>query len=87
MLYWLFNEDFISILVCHDIEKGEFVLQVPFYPAIQDMKEYTQERCLEIIKKCLFSKGLRKSMNNCPEIGIKSINTWCMEGLVAESFV
>ena len=26
-------------------------------------------------------------MTNCPDISIKSINTWCMEGLVADSFV
>ena len=49
MLYWLFNDDLISVLVCHDIEKGEFVLQVPFYPAVQDVKEYTKEKCLDLI--------------------------------------
>lgn len=26
MLYFLYNENLISVLVCHNIEKGEFVL-------------------------------------------------------------
>jgi len=34
MLYFLYNADLISVLVCHDLEKGEFVLQVPFYPSV-----------------------------------------------------
>jgi hypothetical protein len=34
MLYFLYNEDTISVLVCHDIQEGEFVLQIPYYPKI-----------------------------------------------------
>jgi hypothetical protein len=26
MLYFLYNSDLVSVLVCHDIEEGEFVL-------------------------------------------------------------
>lgn len=26
MLYFLYNSDLVSVLVCHDIEQGEFVL-------------------------------------------------------------
>lgn len=26
MLYFLYNKDLVAVLVCHDIEKGEFVL-------------------------------------------------------------
>ena len=32
MLYFLYNPDLVSVLVCHDIPKGEFVLQVPYFP-------------------------------------------------------
>ena len=51
MLYFLYNEDTISVLVCHDIQEGEFVLQIPYYPKIQSFKDdFTAEKCLEMVK-------------------------------------
>ena len=50
MLYFLYNSDLISVLVCHDIEKGEFVLQVPFYPSVEPLKDFTEEKCLKLVR-------------------------------------
>ena len=51
MLYFLYNSDLVSVLVCHDIEEGEFVLQIPYYPPIESVKEdYTYDKCLEKVK-------------------------------------
>lgn len=50
MLYFLYNDDIISVLVCHDIRNGEFVLQIPYYPNIQDFKlDFTQEKCRQLV--------------------------------------
>ena len=47
MLYFLYNKDLVAVLVCHDIDRGEFVLQVPFFPPIESIDDYKddQKRC------------------------------------------
>lgn len=51
MLYFLYNSDLVSVLVCHDIEEGEFVLQIPYYPPIETVEyDFTFEKCLKKVK-------------------------------------
>lgn len=50
MLYFLYSPDIISVLVNHDIQRGEFVLQVPFYPSVQTKAEFTKEKSLELVR-------------------------------------
>jgi len=38
MLYFLYSGDMVAVLVCHDIEAGEFVLQVPYFPPIEKVE-------------------------------------------------
>jgi len=47
MLYFLYNKDIVAVLVCHDIEGGEFVLQVPYFPPIESIDDYKKDhqRC------------------------------------------
>ena len=40
MLYFLYSRDGVSVLVCHDILRGEFVLQVPYFPPIESVEDY-----------------------------------------------
>lgn len=57
MLYFLYNKNVVSVLVCHDIRNGEFVLQVPYFPPIESVEDYRDpKKCLEIVKKSLFSQ-------------------------------
>ncbi len=60
MLYFLYNRDVVAVLVCHDIEGGEFVLQVPFFPPIESIEDYKkdQKRCLEIVNKAIFGPSV-----------------------------
>lgn len=55
MLYFLYSKELVAVLVCHDIERGEFVLQVPFFPPIESVKDYDLSRCLDIVRKSVFS--------------------------------
>jgi hypothetical protein len=56
MLYFLFNKDLVSVLVCHDIRNGEFVLQVPYFPPIETLEDYRDpKKCLDIVRKSLYS--------------------------------
>jgi hypothetical protein len=56
MLYFLYNKDIVAVLVCHDIEGGEFVLQVPYFPPIESIDDYKKDhqRCLQIVNKAIF---------------------------------
>jgi 2-polyprenyl-6-methoxyphenol hydroxylase-like FAD-dependent oxidoreductase len=84
MLYFLYNQDIISVLVCHDIQKGEFVLQIPYYPDIQNFKtDFAPEKCREMVLQSLFSKECLKEGRSL-ELNIVSTNTWVMEGMVSD---
>ena len=88
MLYFLYSESLVSVLVCHNIKEGEFVLQVPFNPPIQKMEDYTTSVCLDLVKKSVFSAKLRDDIGSKNiDIQIKNVNKWTMEGLIANSFV
>lgn len=56
MLYFLYNSDAVAVLVCHDIEQGEFVLQVPYFPPVESVDDYMDvEKCKQIVRKSIFS--------------------------------
>lgn len=38
MLYFIFNPKVMACMVAHDVEKGSWVAQVPFFPPLQDGK-------------------------------------------------
>lgn len=80
----------MSVLVCHDIDQGEFVLQYPYYPPIQSIEHFKQdrERCIDIIRKSFFSDELRnrEDIKNI-KIDLRNVNAWVMEGVVADSYI
>lgn len=43
MLFFIFNSEAIGVLVAHDLKQGEFVMQVPFYPPQQKLKDFSSE--------------------------------------------
>lgn len=58
MLYFLYSKDMVAVLVCHDIEQGEFVLQVPYFPPIESIDDYKDNsKCMEIVKKSVFAES------------------------------
>lgn len=89
MLFFIYNKDVVSVLVCHNIAEGEFVLQVPFFPPIETIEDYKdKERCLDIVKKSIFSEDIRQqSQSKKVQIQIKSVNSWKMEAVVADTYI
>jgi hypothetical protein len=61
------------------------VLQVPFFPPVENLSDYDNKRCLEIVKKSIFPD--KDPRANSSKIEIKSVNSWKMEAVVAESFI
>ena len=78
MLYFLYSSNLISVLVCHDLKLGEFVLQIPYYPPTQNLSDFTEQVCMEKIKQCFSSDDLNEN------IDIKAMNTWRMEAIISD---
>lgn len=55
MLHFIYNENVVCVLVSHDIKSGEFVLQVPYYPPVEEIADYKEnhKRCLRIVMDSL----------------------------------
>ncbi|KAF6263709.1 FAD binding domain-containing protein [Scenedesmus sp. NREL 46B-D3] len=49
MLYFVFNRQLVAVVVAHDLERGEFVAQVPYYPPLQSPADFTPEVCGQIV--------------------------------------
>lgn len=49
MLHFVYNSSIVCVLVSHEPASGEFVLQVPYYPPIETVDDFTASRCLDII--------------------------------------
>ena len=83
MLHFIYNSSVVCVLVSHDIDEGEFVLQVPFYPPIETLDDYrnNKARCLKIINNACFAPG----QASCA-VQIIDVNSWRMEAVVASRY-
>ncbi|XP_068333021.1 uncharacterized protein [Pyrus communis] len=79
MLFFIFNTEAIGVLVAHDLEQGEFVLQIPFYPPQQNLEDFSPQICEQIIFK-LVGRELG-------DINVIDIKPWVMHAEVAEKFL
>ncbi|KAI3426776.1 FAD_binding_3 domain-containing protein [Psidium guajava] len=79
MLYFIFNTEAIGVLVAHDLEQGEFVLQMPFYPPQQNVQDFEPKICEKIIFKLV-----GRELGDIDVIGVKP---WVMHAEVAEKFL
>lgn len=79
MLFFIFNVEAIGVLVAHDLSEGEFVLQIPFYPPQQTIKDFSPEVCKELIFKLAGRKF--------EDVDVLDIKPWVMHAEVAERFV
>ncbi|KAK4402675.1 putative polyketide hydroxylase [Sesamum angolense] len=79
MLFFIFNTEAIGVLVAHDLEEGEFVLQVPFYPPQQKFEDFNPGMCEQLIFK-LVGRELA-------DINVLDVKPWVMHAEVAETFL
>ncbi|CAH9148249.1 unnamed protein product [Cuscuta epithymum] len=78
MLFFIFNEKAIGVLVAHDLREGEFVLQIPFYPPQQRLEDFSS-KIFEIICKLVGQE--------LADINVVDIKPWVMHAEVAENFL
>lgn len=61
MLYFIYNTNIATILVNHSTEDGEFVLQTPYFPPIQELSDITDQVARDMV---LSSINSDKSVGN-----------------------
>ncbi|CEL99696.1 unnamed protein product [Vitrella brassicaformis CCMP3155] len=80
MLYFLFNRELIVILVGHDLQSGEFVAQIPYFPPHQSLsRDFPESRCRELIHAM--------AGQTLPDLNIQGVRAWKMSAEVASSWV
>lgn len=42
MLYFIYNQQTVAVLVMHNAAEGDFVMQVPFHPPLQEFSHFTE---------------------------------------------
>lgn len=78
MLYFVFGQRAIAVMVAHDISAGEFVAQVPYFPPLQSPKDFTPEICADIVRKAAGDAAL--------PLHVKTVRPWAMSADVAEQY-
>ena len=88
MLYFVYNAQLVGAFVCHDGKKGEWVLQIPFFPPYQTMEE---DFSIDKVRKMIWAGlGMDKNHNQMTEsceFELLSIRPWTMSSLVAQSYL
>jgi len=84
MLYFIYNEVMISVFICHDMQEGNWVLQIPYMPPYQIPP--SREECFRILHYSLLGHEPTSSFCNDP-FEIISVKPWVMTASIAEKYV
>lgn len=79
MLYFVFGASHVVVLVAHDLGRGEFVAQVPFFPPLQGAHSFGIDTCRDIIRDI----GGVESMN---DVIVHDAKPWAMAAAVATQY-
>lgn len=90
MLHFVFHKDVVGAFVCHNVQKGEWVLQIPYFAPFQDVSDFTVSRVKEMVLAGLGVDG--KDVRNDPhddddDLEILSIKPWTMGATVAKEYI
>jgi len=85
MLYFIFNENMVGCFVAHDLSRGEWVCQVPYFPPYQSVEDYTPD---VILKMLLAGLGMKHDANDMEEkIVVLGVRSWIMDSVVQSNYV
>ncbi|TYZ62433.1 hypothetical protein PybrP1_008675 [[Pythium] brassicae (nom. inval.)] len=88
MLYFVFNKDVIGVLIAHDLSRGEWVFQIPFFPPQESVeRDFSTRQCLDLIKRILpTDAGGQQHVATDDDAQILSVGQWRMSARVAKQF-
>ncbi|KAL3767051.1 hypothetical protein ACHAWU_004549 [Discostella pseudostelligera] len=95
MLHFVYNSQLVGVFVCHDGYKGEWVLQIPFFPPYQTMADFDANYVRELIWAGLGvhpqhgrnGTGQTRHPDDTFNVDILSIRPWTMTSLVASQYL
>lgn len=94
MLHFVYNSQLVGVLVCHDGKKGEWVLQIPFFPPYQTIADFDPNYVRELVWAGLGvhpseGQGLGGYNQSGDDfnLDILSIRPWTMTSLVANQYL
>lgn len=76
MLYFVFHPRVIAVLVAHNIEKGEWVAQIPYFPPLQQADDLDTATCESLLRTCVGNDAVR--------LDVVSMSPWKMSAKVAQ---
>lgn len=79
MLYFVFNEKVVAVLVAHDIDRNEWVCQIPIFPPYQSAESFDESAIQRLLVAAM----------GCPSDSIRVLSTksWTMSARVASDLV
>jgi len=87
MLYFVFNAGVAGAVVAHNLEKGEFVLQAPYFPPLQSSSDFGRERIERLCRSALFGGtggGARGAAGD--DLEVEGVRPWTMRARVAGAY-
>ncbi|DBA95796.1 TPA: hypothetical protein ACH3X1_001346 [Trebouxia sp. C0004] len=78
MLYFVFSSQAIVVLIAHNLQEGEMVAQVPYFPPVQSLADFPASTCRDILRKAAGLPNL--------ELDVRTVKTWNMSAQVAQRF-
>lgn len=76
-----FNKDVIGVLIAHDLSRGEWVFQIPFFPPQESLDwDFSPEQCRAIVQQIL------PTPSAADDTQILSVGQWRMSARVAKQY-
>ena len=77
MLYFTFNSHAVAVFVAHNMQQGEWVAQLPYFPHLEaDGEALDEAGCAAAIASCIGAHDV--------PFAVKSVGPWAMRALVAQ---
>ena len=84
MLYFVFGASHVVVLVAHDLGRGEFVAQVPFFPPLQGAHSFGVDVCRDIIRDIAGGSGDGDAVMR--DVVVHDTKPWAMAAAVATGY-
>ena len=78
MLYFIFGPRVIAVMVAHNLDAGEFVAQIPYFPPLQSIADFTEETCAAIVRRAAGDATL--------PLHVKTVRAWAMSAETAATY-
>ncbi|CAG9465106.1 unnamed protein product [Pedinophyceae sp. YPF-701] len=79
MLYFVYGPAAIAVLIAHDLRRGEFVVQIPYFPPHQTPeRNFTTERVAAVVRAAAGAQ--------LTDLEVLDVRPWTMSAEVAETY-